>query len=524
MRRIILVIVLMLAGSVAGVAWWLGRSQASLARGLIGKGTSLVEQWCSQQVQSIANDLIRPTLRFDSMDFQLPATATFNHVTLRDGEDTVVEADALRIEFAEVPRAGKPVIIKAVNLDRPIVRLLIGADGQLAGFHDFIRSTEGQAHEDGGSTRPSDVFAIRVLGIESGTLIYREMDGDTMQLDDITMQFNSDPRGDDPSVYVLDGHVKRPPVIEVDLDATFDIDTADVQFNNSRLGITLGPDQYGSLPPQIQQFVRERELSGDFVLTLAGLLPLGNMAKMALGLEVNLTDGHVVFEKYELPIKSLNIQGRQTVRRLDLSPITLEIYDGSVNGGVDFQFSEVTTIDIDVHGKDMQLEQALRTPPGEEARYSGIVSLDGEAMIHTGESVEGLEGSGSIVIRKGQLLNDPVFGGMVGLLGLSDEKTAGGQDNAAAKFQLFDDHVHFDEFELVSGTIACAGRGDLYFDSRLDLVFSGGYLRRQQIRLGEIGKLLAGVTDQLVSYRVGGTTDKPTFNVQPFGLGGGGGK
>ena len=56
-------------------------------------------------------------------------------------------------------------------------------EGGLAGFSDMVRSTKGRRFDDGGSSRPSDVLAIRDIRVSSGTVVWTTDDGTTGAVD-----------------------------------------------------------------------------------------------------------------------------------------------------------------------------------------------------------------------------------------------------------------------------------------------------------------------------------------------------
>ncbi|MHC4219922.1 MAG: hypothetical protein ACYSU7_15880, partial [Planctomycetota bacterium] len=89
------------AVAVLGPAAWL-LIHGALSR-FTGAGTTLVEQWCGRQLAAIANDHLGPTMSFDRLGYAYPRTVTLSAVRFTSGDVPFITADAVGIEFAEIP-------------------------------------------------------------------------------------------------------------------------------------------------------------------------------------------------------------------------------------------------------------------------------------------------------------------------------------------------------------------------------------------------------------------------------------
>jgi hypothetical protein len=58
------------------------------------------------------------------------------------------------------------------------------------------------------------------------------------------------------------------------------------------------------------------------------------------------------------------------------------------------------------------------------------------------------------------------------------------------------------------------GHGDIYLDSRLDLVVEGGPVQKLENELGEVGDVLGEITETLIRARVTGTVGKPKIGIE----------
>ena len=127
---VFVVFVVLIAGA-AGTGWL-------ALRGVLGKGSSALEQWCGKQIERIAADLLRPTLRIEGFDYVYPKTLILEGVTLVDGDVTCLETPRMQLVFRDIPRLGKPIVIDTVALDAPVFRLVVRGDGTIAGFSNMV--------------------------------------------------------------------------------------------------------------------------------------------------------------------------------------------------------------------------------------------------------------------------------------------------------------------------------------------------------------------------------------------------
>jgi hypothetical protein len=509
MKRIIVAIVLVVCIlALAGVLffWYTGRV-----------GTTSVEQWVGRQVLAIANDALRPELSFQALDYEYPATATLREVKLTDDAQPFVTAASMRIVFTERPRRGRPIVIETVELIKPVVELRQRADGSLLGFSGFIESTEGRTREDGGSTRPSDVFAIRKLSIVDGVFIYRTPDNDAMRLDEITFDLTSNPDKEQ-GWYALDALLERAPVFRLALDGRLNIDTASLDMAETTLDVELAPEQYELLPPQLQRVLKEHEVRGDLSLGVSGMLPLRQPMGGDLRLHLLLTEGRFAFGDYVLPIQSMETIARLQEQTIRVEPLVIAGLGGTLQttGRIDPARDWMADLDLDAEG--LRIEQALRNTGDAKPKYAGRVDLNGKVTGGLAEPAQTLEGSGVLNVTEGRLVNLPLIGGLVRVV--AGEKPAGeGKDRLRADLQLGEGETRFRGIELLSAAVAARGEGEIRFDGQMDFTFNAGPLERVQGSLGAIGDLLGKVTDQILKYHVTGRIGELEFAVQPLGIG-----
>lgn len=483
----------------------------------LGSGRDAAEQWAGTQIIAITNHFLNPELSFERLEYRYPGTVLLHNITLVADDETFITAELMRIELTERPRIGQPVIIESVSLEKPHVKLIQRNDGGLLGFGDFLRTTEGQRLEDGGSTRPSDIFAIRTINIIDGAVDYiMHGSDDVMRLDELTFDLNSSPE-DEPGWYAIDALVQRTPLFEVDLESRYNLDTGMADIGAAKLAMDLQREQYDRLPPQLQQVLETYELAGDLRAEASGSGPLANFAEQgALTLAFELTDGFIASEQFMLPLDSLTIDAVMSEGALTLEMLRARALQGALEVTGRASLTEARSADMALRVEGVQIEETLRELGDGPPRYAGRVDLDATMTAQLNEWRETLEGNGALQVREGRLINMPVIGGLVELVG---GRRGEQEDRADADLAINGERVRMTNIEMVSAAVAARGEGDLFFDQRIDFRMNAGPLERIQGELGEVGKIFGALTDKLVTYHITGTLSEPQFNVRPIGLG-----
>jgi hypothetical protein len=512
LRRALLVLVG--AGAVVGLLW--------LGWGLVGGGVNRLEQWCGRQLLSIANDHLGPTLSFNRLTYTYPRSVTLAKVRLSADGVSIVEADAIGIDFAEIPRIGRPVVIAAARFERPVVRLLEGPDGALLGFSNFVKTGAGRELPDGGSTRLSDVLDIKTLQVDGGAVSYKRPRQPLMRLRPLTFEMHHQPpaAGDaasEPGWYDFVTRLALEPVVNLDLDARLNLDTAVLDVTRAVLATALTAAQYEVFPAQVQDILRQYGIVGDLEWTFSGQVPLGDAATSAIDTQLSLHDASVAFGAYVLPAESIQISARLSDGRLDVSQWSMRSLGGTaqVSAHVRLAGPQSGSFEAQGEGQQLRLEQAFRYEKGEAAKYRGSASFHVDVHGDFDDLAGTFAGSGDLEIRDAHLGLVDLFRGTLGIVGHREDR-----DYGTAEFVLTPDRVRWSDVKVGGTTIGIDGGGDLHYDGRLDCLFNVGPLQGREGLLGFIGDAVGIVTDRLVKYKLTGTVDEPKVAVRPLGVGG----
>ena len=322
--------------------------------------------------------------------------------------------------------------------------------------------------------------------------------------------------------YALEAMLKLGPVARLDIDALLNIDTAELKLSDLRLATILRPSTYEVFTPQIQAILQRHEIEGTLSLHASGLVPLRDPGRSAVDLDWDLTDGRVAFGEYVLPVEALRVAVRLDRGDLDISNATINALGGTTEatGSLSIDGPDAGRFEIAVHGEGLRLEQTIRTPSGAEPRYAGEIRFTTEARGVLGDLSGTLVGQGDVSVRNGRLRIIRVFDGLLAVARPLTKKRAG-NDRGSLKFELAGDRLHLTEVQAVGGSIGVRGRGEIFYDGRLNLRFTAGPLEvLDRGVLKDIGKLFSTVTGQLVSYQVSGTLKEPIVAVRALGIGG----
>lgn len=528
-RRIVLVVLLLSAAAGGWLLYRVGPTRV-LHRMLGG-----IEQWCGDQLLAIANDHLGPRLEWKRIAWVPPRGVQITGLTMTAGDQKIIEAASVLVDFARVPRRGEPIVIESVSFTQPVVRLIENTEGGLTGFDGFVKSGGGSRRADGGSTRLSDVLAIKAIEFAGGAMEYRTPGAPPMVLRPLDFKLEhseaaalpevppappapepivADPTGIAKGWYAFDAKLDLEPVAELDVSCRLDLDNFALDFEKLVLTTDLGPDRYHVFPPQIQQYLRDHEVRGDLKLTADGTLNPTAFEKSEMAFQLDLHDASMAFGSYHLPVQSLEARGSVAKLALDVSQASIAIMGGTVTATGWLQLDEPGAWRVQGSGRNLRLEQALREP-GNDPRFSGSGAFTVEAGGSVADLAGTIDGQGNLQIEHAKLPAVQLFGNL-----LQIRNNAPGRDRASVNYRLVPRCVEFSDAFICGTALGIRGGGDLFYDGRLDMQVRAGMLERLDGFLGGAGKLFSALTGGLVSYRVQGTVEKPKVAVVPLGIGG----
>lgn len=531
-----------------GVWYWIGMA-----------GTSSLEQWIGGQVKSIAGSYLNPRVEFDDLDYQRPYTVVLMkfRLTVDDPDNSgrtidVIYVDKLRLELAEIPQEGKTIRIKELILDHPKINAIAArSDGKFMGFENMLKERKEAGAEPAQKTpRLSDVFQIALLQIIEGRMVYesRGSGRPPMILDAINSRM--DVEKDDQGWYKLAATLDRKPVFGLKASGRLDLDHLVLALDSLQLGMELGEQQYGKLPGQIQQMLKEHEVTGMLQVTASGRVPLGDPILCDLTVAMSMRKAHFVAGEYKGEAQNVNGELLLKDRRAVLEYLDGDTLKGKVHLTADIGLVEPFEGRVALTARGILIEETLRAASGGgeadgKLKYKG--AMDAEVTL-TGPMDKILTrsgGGGWLKLRNGRLESLRIIDDIGRALAQniksifsSAKQSRQDTDAADLEFRFMGDKVHFTNILAQTSSFAVRGYGDIWFDKRLALLLNGGSPENLQSVTDKSGRggnevvnaigdvlntigrgaedIAGGALSHVATVVVSGTTDEPKVRVEPF--------
>ena len=481
------------------------------------KGT--VEAWTRDQIVRIGRAHLGVEFTFDKFEFVSSDTVRLTNVHFSDEGQAFIECEAITVTLARLPESGEPIQIRSVRAEKPAVRLVAREDGSLLGWANLVRSSPGEIFADGGSTKLSDVFAIRRIEVTDGLLEYRPAgERPAMRFEGLAMDLDVEP--EEGGWYTLAAHVDRPPVLDLHLDGRLNLDSGDLDIRRGMLNASLSRDEYSIYPPDVQEFLAAHEIDGRIDLDMTGSVPLADATLFHMGGELTLTDTRFVAGDAQFPVDSLTARIDLDNDRLQLHSAEAQLLGGGATFSGQILLNDAYDATLDYSFNNVELRRAVRETAGEETSLAGLLNLTGSASASFTSFLDTLTTQGDLRVENGRLVRVPVVNALIGEANGDPDET--GSDTLTSTCSITPDSpriLKLRDIDLVSGAIGARGEGEIRFDGRINYRLNAGPLERVQGLLGPVGDILGAVTDQFVKYHVTGTLDEPVVSVRPLGIG-----
>lgn len=504
-----------------------------------GVGESRVEAWAGEQIKAAVAQQLKPTLAFDSIDYQAPLTLVLGSAKLTaadpdlPGETVdIISCGQMTLVLAELPRQGKPLKLASVAFDGAEVRLVNSASGGLVGFSDMMR----QEHAEQADATLSDVLQITELTIRHSAIEYdsRAPGTEPMRFEGIDTTLDIDPSAT--GAYGIDLGMTRADRTAITLVGSLDLDNMQIAVDALKLATELDQDRMQDLPPQAQAFVKRHGLKGRLEIDANGTLDLDQPARSQAKLGLSLNEGHGQIGGYRLPIKSLEIDAVMADRIVRIDELFGEVLGGQIDGAGQIALDDAMPMALEISGNGLMLQSLYAAEPegsvqapasAKEPFFAtpsrGIIDLQVKARAPASDVLNRLSGGGEVRLSKGRIAGLPLVSSLIAFMesqGDLDrlEADGAGTDTGQAVFELRGDHAYLSTFEVDASWYAMRGRGKLYADGGVAMKINAGPLQKVQNTLGLIGRPLGVLTDALLAYRVSGSFG--ALKIRPLPLGG----
>lgn len=493
---------------------------------IYGTGSTAVQRWIADQLGAVAGNYLNPRLSLRALHYQYPLTAVVDDVRLVADDPAkpgatvdIFVAKRVTLEMAEIPRSGQPLRIQKLILDHPEFRAACVSekDSSLVGYGNLLKGQPAAQP----AAKLSDVFEIRVIQVVDGLMVYdpRTPGAKPMEIDQINCRLNVEPaKGSETGWYAMEMNLDRKPVFATHFAGRVNIDTRVVDVQPLRVELKLGREQDHYLPPQVQGILKEHEVSGELVVEASGSVNAGDWRASSLKAQVTLAGGNFAAGDQHFPVDRLQILWTMADRLGRIEKIDSNLLGGKLEGTGQVALNDPMDGRVDLTLSNLRLEQCLRNAAGGEGKYKG--DLSGQIAWHgpLTDALKQSQGSGTIRIVDGRLNQLPVLSDLLAVVTRTMKAAGMGSgrpsDTADMAFTFEGDRVNFNKVVVVTQVAALHGHGDIYFDTRLDMLFNAGAVEKIESMLGRVGAFLGRMTDEISAYTMTGTLGEPKVGVK----------
>lgn len=498
---------------------------------IVGKqGSSRLEHWIGTCITGVLGSYLTPDIKFNAMDYQAPYTVIIDNLTMTTRNVQQLEVTQMILELAEIPKVGKPIQIKRIELQSPTIKFVKGSDED-AGFVGWTDLVKTEVIENPNSVeagnRISDVLAMRYVVIRDGKMVYDLSDGsDPMILQGMELSLNTEPQTDisEPGWYSVDTKIKREKLFDIKVDGRFNIDNIFMDLAKLNLSASLSADNYSIMPPEIQTYLKQYDIHGMLSVDVNGLIPLTDFTGANMQINVLLENGNIAVDDKILPIERFETKASLSSNVVN-AVYEMNLLAGSIMGNYKlFLATEAMPLELDWIATGIQIQNTLKAfsdDSNNSPAYAGTIDMTGKLFASAANFFPTLSGNGELNLTEGKLMVIPVLSKLASVVNPSNSDSKSGllEDTAQVLFQILPDRVHIDSLKYSSSLVAAHGDGDVFFNTDLSLKLNAGPMEKIQDNLGKIGDLLGKITDSFVKYYVSGTVAEPEVSVKPLGIG-----
>jgi hypothetical protein len=325
---------------------------------------------------------------------------------------------------------------------------------------------------------------------------------------------------DDAGAYDVDFALDHHPVFKLALRGKLFVDVHRLEVDDLTVTLQLAREQDHFLTPPMQKFVATNDITGRLSVRATGTIPLDDAASSQLQAHLELSDAGFAAGEYGLVMDRVDCRISATGRAVTIEEFAVDTLLGHVEVRGGFELDDSLTGTLNFAGSDLEIGNLLRgseTPMGLPA-FSGLLDFTGTLRGPLADLDQRARGQGRLSIRKARLGRLPTLSTIDEALDHEAEaamkKEQTGHDELSLDFSLDGDHARIGKLRMNSRWYGLRAHGDVGFDSRLDLVVTGGPLQRIENELGALGDVLGEISETLVRARVTGTLAEPKIGIE----------
>jgi hypothetical protein len=347
----------------------------------------LVEPQLAKKLQAMVAERLHAELAIGDLDYRIPYTLHVHtaRLILRDHDDVpaLLSVDELDLTLAELPRHGKPLVIRALNVHHPKVSMVRAPTGEIVG-HDIVVKQPPKEHP---RHKLSEMFELRKFKIDNGEINFEDRTKPAqpaMVWTGISTDLNITPK--DKALYDYHFVVNNDPLFTLDAGGAMQIDDLKLQINKLRMHAAVASEQSKTaLPAVVQRLVDKFKIKGELSVDGSATLPLREMSKAEGTGHLQLHGARAQFKDLSFDDLALDLSANRT----DGNPPTVEVASSGRVQDAAFQLDKTTiqyaagaAIFKDIHARygqdDIKLVFARILPD----HPATLVNLLGEINFH----------------------------------------------------------------------------------------------------------------------------------------------
>ncbi|MEM1108131.1 MAG: hypothetical protein AAGH99_05505 [Planctomycetota bacterium] len=503
------VLVVGLAGAAAGLWWWVGQA-----------GSTSVEQWAGLWLKQRIEANIDLKLHFEQLDYEHPFTLRLQNLRLEAPDSRaegatidIVATERAELTLAEIPEAGKPLLIEKLRIERPEVRLIEDPDG--FGFIGFNQLGAAEAtadvaadddNEEGSGPTEEEVAAatasakslpvqLRRLEITEGFVSYLtdQPDAEPILVSGITAASDLEEEGQDVYGYTLE--IRREPELVVEHAGRIDVPNLVLDIKKFTADLKLDGAGDPTFPESLKQLLRQKRVRGTYGLRVSGKLPIDQPRDATLQMSATIDDGYLRHSGWNYPVNTFRFSGNLRNKIFQIDGLSLRALNGLITAGGQITLDENLNAILNLQTVGVEAGQLREDSLGAvRQKYRGKIDAD---IIWSGAlryAAVDSNGRGNLKLYEGRLADVPFLTEIGDMIDEMAGPNRRGRDVVEVDMIFRRTHAFLRNFTATSGPVKAIGQGRVFFDGRLNLLFRAGPLER----IGVTG----GVLPQ---YRFSGT-------------------
>ncbi|MHC4445065.1 MAG: hypothetical protein ACYTF1_09795 [Planctomycetota bacterium] len=215
----------------------------------------------------------------------------------------------IALHLPQIPETDTPLQVEQIKCDSPSVYLIRAQGGGFIGWNSLVEPQEDKPTAPV-STEKVNTFMkwvlLQKLEINNGRLVYDLADGsEPMTLPGINLALKTAPLPQDPGWFKLTATFKRESLLNANIDGRINLNTGLIDLKHLKLNASLGQEQYATLPPQVQKFLRSHQVLGKLSADFQGKIPLTDPQKTEGQVQIDLENGNFAYKNIAWTIGEL---------------------------------------------------------------------------------------------------------------------------------------------------------------------------------------------------------------------------